>query len=195
VYAAVVQSLAGLALLLLVIAGGLLALHATAGGRALLARSVEGQARTLLSIGGLVALTATGGSLYFSEVVGFPPCLLCWYQRIAMYPLVLILGMAGVLGDWRVWRYVLPVAGAGLAVSIYHNVIQHLPQLDVVTCSLDNPCTTRFLAVYGFVSIPFMAGAGFLGIIALTLTARIAGAPRADPLNVAAPPDRASRAP
>jgi hypothetical protein len=175
VYAAVAQSLAGLALLVLVIGVGLLALHVTTGGRSLLAGAVEGQARPLLLIAWLVALTATGGSLYFSEVVGFPPCLLCWYQRIAMYPLVLVLGVAALLGDGRVWRYVVPVAGAGLVVSVYHNVIQHMPQLDVVTCALDNPCTMRYLAVYGFVSIPFMAGAGFVGIVGLVLTARLAG--------------------
>lgn len=174
-FAAVSQSLAGLAFLLIAIALWLLATLAAPGSRARLAEAAAGQERVLLGLAGLVAVTAMAGSLFYSEVMHFPPCRLCWVQRFAMYPLVPVLGVAAALGGWRVWRLAVPVAGVGLVVSTYHVVIQNMPQLDVVTCSLDNPCTGRFVAVYGFVSIPFMAGAAFLGIVALTLAARVAG--------------------
>lgn len=185
-FAAVATSLGGFTLLALVMAFGLLALHVTAGGRAILAREVADQERTLLGVALLISAIAMVGSLYFSEVVGFTPCLLCWYQRIAMYPLVLVLGVAVLQADRAVWRYAAPLAGAGLLIAVYHNLLQHRPALDVLTCSADAPCTLRYLAVFGFISIPFMAGAAFLAILALVLTARLAG------LN---PPARSSRAP
>jgi disulfide bond formation protein DsbB len=113
-----------------------------------------------------------GGSLYFSEVVGFVPCLFCWYQRIAMYPLVPILGVALLLGDSRVWRYVLPLSGIGLLLSIYHSIIELRPSLAVGTCEAAAPCTVRLFAVLGFISIPVMAGTAFLLISALMLVLR-----------------------
>jgi disulfide bond formation protein DsbB len=128
--------------------------------------------RSVLSLAWLFSLVATLGSLYFSEIVGFVPCLLCWYQRIAMYPLVVVLGVAALVGDRGAWRYALPIAAVGAVISIYHVLIQYRPELDVVTCTVDVPCTARYLSVFGFASIPFMAGSGFLGISALMLALR-----------------------
>jgi len=68
----------------------------------------------------LVALTCTVGSLYFSEVANFTPCTYCWYQRIAMYPLAVILGIAALRRDWGIRRYAVPVAGIGAAIALYH---------------------------------------------------------------------------
>lgn len=167
--------LGGLSLLTLALAAVLLASLAVPPARAALARFVAGEERAFLGIAWVVAATATAGSLYLSEVVGFQPCLLCWYQRIAMYPLVLVLGVATLTADRAAWRYVVPLAGVGALISSYHVLIQLMPTLDVVTCSLEAPCTVRYLAVFGFVSIPFMAGAGFLGVAALVLVARAAG--------------------
>ncbi|MVN89024.1 disulfide bond formation protein B [Deinococcus sp. HMF7620] len=70
----------------------------------------------------VVALVATLGSLYFSEVRQFNPCILCWFQRIFMYPLAVILGVAALGGDLRVRRYVVPLAGIGVLVALYHNL-------------------------------------------------------------------------
>jgi hypothetical protein len=118
----------------------------------------------------LVATTATAGSLYYSEVVGFEPCLLCWWQRIAMYPLVITGGIAALRADPAGPRYVVPPAIAGFGISAYHYWIQVFPDAGGGVCGLGVPCTLRYVEQFGFVSIPFMAGAGFLAIIALSLT-------------------------
>jgi disulfide bond formation protein DsbB len=115
----------------------------------------------------LVALTATVGSLYFSEVARFTPCVLCWYQRIAMYPLVVLLGVAALRGDVSVRRYVAPVAIIGAAISIYHIGVERLPGLPSGACSLDVPCDLIWVERFGFITIPVMALVGFLAILTL----------------------------
>ncbi len=115
----------------------------------------------------IVAGTATAGSLYMSEVAGFIPCTLCWYQRIAMYPLVILLGLAAWRGDAGVRRYVVAVAGVGAAIAAYHVVLQRLPGLPSGGCSLDTPCTLIYVERFGFITIPVMALIGFLAILTL----------------------------
>jgi len=122
---------------------------------------------------GVVALVATLGSLTYSEGYGFVPCELCWYQRIAMYPLVLVLGVGMLGGDTAVWRYALPLPLVGLAISIYHVTIQWQPSLDVGACTTGAPCSGRYVAVFGFISIPTMAGAAFILIAAILLVVRL----------------------
>ncbi len=117
----------------------------------------------------VVALTATSGSLYFSEVAGFPPCALCWYQRIAMYPLVIILGVAAWRGDRNVIRYAGPLAVIGGLLSIWHIGVERIPTLPSGSCSVDVPCSTIWVQVLGFVTIPTMALAGFAAILTLLL--------------------------
>lgn len=170
-----------------VVGGGLLAAMAIPGIRRTLARELVGGERVLLGAATLVAALATAGSLYFSGVVGFVPCLLCWYQRIAMYPLVPILGIAAVQRDGRVGRYALPLSMAGLLVAAYHVTIQLQPSLDVVTCSAEAPCTARYLAVFGFISIPVMASAAFLLISGLVLALSLPPRPE-PPSRFPAPP-------
>ena len=123
----------------------------------------------------VVAATAMGGSLYFSEAAGFVPCTLCWYQRIAMYPLVLILGIAAVRGDTGASRYAVPLAGIGAAISVWHIGVERVPGLPSGSCSLDVPCSTILVQVLGFVTIPTMALAGFGAIITLLLLGRDRG--------------------
>lgn len=117
----------------------------------------------------LVALTATAGSLYLSEVAGFIPCTLCWYQRIAMYPLVLVLGIAAWRGDMAIRRYVVPVAVIGALIAAYHVALQRLPSLPSGSCSLDAPCTAIYVERFGFVTIPVMALVAFLAILTLLI--------------------------
>jgi disulfide bond formation protein DsbB len=119
-----------------------------------------------------VSLIAMLGSLYLSEIADFLPCLLCWYQRIAMYPLVLVLGVGLLRNDPGVWRYAMPLPVVGFLIAAYHVTIQWMPDLDVGTCSVGAPCTGRYVAVFGFVSIPTMAGAAFLLVTALLLLVR-----------------------
>jgi disulfide bond formation protein DsbB len=159
----------------------LLALTALVGAVALVAiriiavRDPGGPAAALLAdlapaalpLAAVVAATSMLGSLVFSEVLGYPPCTLCWYQRIAMYPLAPILGIAAVRRDLGIRPYAWVLAGSGAVISIYHYIIQWVPDLDATACAVDNPCTAVFVREFGFVSIPFMALAGFLAIITL----------------------------
>ena len=119
-----------------------------------------------------VALTVASGSLYFSEVAHFTPCVLCWYQRIAMYPMVVILGIAALRGDAGVARYAVPVAAIGALISAWHIGVERVPGLPSGACSLDVPCSLIYVEVVGFITIPTMALAGFLSIITLLLLAR-----------------------
>jgi disulfide bond formation protein DsbB len=125
----------------------------------------------------LLAIVATLGSLYYSEVRMFVPCSLCWWQRILMYPLVLVLGVATFRQDATVWRYALPLSGLGLATSSYHYLIQKVPSLAApAACAVGVPCTVQYVNYFGFITIPFMAGVAFLLVtIALTLLLRSTG--------------------
>ncbi len=114
-----------------------------------------------------IATVATLGSLYYSEIAHFTPCKLCWYQRIAMYPLAVILGLAAIRRDRSVRAYAMPVAGIGLVVALYHSWLQANPDSSSTFCTLEAPCTTRHVWELGFVSIPFMAACGFAAVLAL----------------------------
>jgi disulfide bond formation protein DsbB len=117
----------------------------------------------------IVALTATLGSLYFSEVANFEPCKLCWLQRVCMYPLALILGIAFFRRDRGIRVYAVPLAAIGMLISAYHVLIERYPDLDKASCSVTNPCTIIWFEKLGM-TLPRMAGIGFLTIIAfLTL--------------------------
>lgn len=126
-----------------------------------------------------IALTATAGSLYFSEVEGYIPCELCWYQRILMYPLVLLLGIAAVRKDGTITVYALPMSVIGFLVSSYHYLLQKTDWFDgtgAKACSII-PCDTVYINWLGFITIPFLAGTAFLLItVVLVLVRRAARA-------------------
>jgi disulfide bond formation protein DsbB len=145
---------------------------ATPGGRARLGDMLAGQERHPIGWAWAVALIAMLGSLYLSEIADFLPCLLCWYQRIAMYPLVFVLGVGLLRSDPGVWRFAIPMPVIGFFISVYHVLIQWRPNMEVGTCSVGAPCTGRYVAVFGFISIPTMAGAAFLLITALLVLVR-----------------------
>jgi disulfide bond formation protein DsbB len=125
-----------------------------------------------LRLAWVMAVVATLGSLYYSQIAHFIPCEYCWYQRIAMYPLAVILGIAVVRRDEGVRRYVLPLAVVGGAISTYHYVIQRFPDLAAGSCSTTVPCTTALVWKFEFVSIPLMALASFGVIVAVLLLDR-----------------------
>ena len=114
-----------------------------------------------------VAAAAMIGSLYFSEVAEFVPCKLCWYQRIAMYSLAVILLVAAVKRDHGVTKYALPLAVIGTGISTYHYLLEWFPSIETDVCSIDVPCTTIWFREFGFATLSFMALSGFLLIIAL----------------------------
>lgn len=119
----------------------------------------------------LVSILATLGSLYFSEIKGFIPCELCWYQRILMYPLVVILGMGTFQHDSSVKKFVLPLAIIGWSISLYHYLIQKVPGFaPIKPCASGVPCNVEYINWFGFMTIPFLALTAFsLIIIFLTL--------------------------
>lgn len=153
-----------LALVALAAALGLVALRVARGPAA--GTTLGGSA---LWLAFLVAATATVGSLLYSEWIGFEPCRLCWFQRIAMYPLAVVLLIGAIRRDLAARFYALPLALIGLAISVWHYLTQMFPSLETGACDIDNPCALRYVEMFGFVSIPFMAGAGFIVVSVLLL--------------------------
>ncbi|MBD7944027.1 disulfide bond formation protein B [Psychrobacillus sp. AK 1817] len=118
----------------------------------------------------LVALTATIGSLFFSERMGFIPCTLCWYQRILMYPLVFLLGVAFYRNDKKIYVYALPLSIIGICVSSYHYALQKIPSLqEFSACTSGVPCSGQYINWFGFVTIPFLALLAFVMITVFML--------------------------
>jgi disulfide bond formation protein DsbB len=122
----------------------------------------------------VVAAIATGGSMFFSEVAGFVPCELCWYQRICMYPLSIITLLAAIANDHRVARYLLPLPLVGAGVSVYHLLVEHGVVSQTQACQLSAPggCATKWVDEFGYVTIPALALTAFaLAFSALLLSA------------------------
>jgi disulfide bond formation protein DsbB len=180
VIAIVERTLAILALLALLIAIGTAV--------ALVTRRVPTWLRdeVALPLAAAIATVATAGSLYLSEVAGYVPCTLCWYQRIAMYPLVIVLGVAAWRRDRGVWRTALPIAAIGAAIAVWHIAIERNPSLGGA-CDPAAPCSLLWVNEFGFLTLPTMALIGFVAIAVLSLAARAATA--ADPVA----DDRADR--
>jgi disulfide bond formation protein DsbB len=113
----------------------------------------------------LTSLIATSGSLFFSEILKFPPCILCWYQRILLYPLVFIIAVGILRKDKSLPYYVLPLTISGTFISIYHNLLYYniLPE-STAPCTLGISCTTKFIELFGFVTIPLLSLLAFLFI-------------------------------
>ena len=139
------------------------------GGRDTWSSAVEALGPHAYALAWFVALLATVGSLYFSEVAGFEPCRLCWYQRIAMYPLIILLGIAAARRERSGAFYVIGVSAVGTAISAYHVLLEWFPSLDSGACSATTPCTLVWFRVFGFISLPTLALTAFLLIPALML--------------------------
>ncbi len=123
----------------------------------------------------LVAIVATVGSLYFSEIRMFPPCVLCWYQRILMYPLVLLLGVQTYRQDAKAFAYTLPLSGLGMLVSGYHVLYERIPGFGFQgVCRGGVPCDVLYINWLGFITIPLLAFVAFTIITALLLVSRAA---------------------
>ena len=126
----------------------------------------------MLVVAWIQALVATVGSLTFSEVLHLTPCTLCWYQRIAMYPLVLVIGVGIVLGDRRVAIYALPASVIGLVIAIYHNLLYFkiVPE-GISQCAMGVSCTDRQVELFGIpvLTIPILSLIAF-SVITVTLS-------------------------
>jgi disulfide bond formation protein DsbB len=131
-----------------------------------------------LPLAWLVAVVATLGSLYLSEIADLPPCRLCWFQRIAMYPLVVVLGLGWLRRDAGARLTAGVLAGLGLLVNLWHLAIEIRPTLEGDGCDPLNPCSLRWVEVWGFWTIPRMATVAFaLVLLALILDRSPKGTP------------------
>jgi disulfide bond formation protein DsbB len=121
----------------------------------------------------VVAAVATGGSLFFSEIAHFPPCELCWYQRICMYPLSITALFAAFHNDHRFARYLLPFPVFGVGVSIYHLLVENGVVQQAQACLVSAPggCATKWINEFGYVTIPTLALTGFVLVFAFLLFA------------------------
>lgn len=159
-FLALLGAVAFTASLILVVMAGLVGGDARAAMRRLVSPYALGAAL-------VVAVTAMSGSLYFSEVARLEPCVLCWYQRIAMYPLVPLLAIAALRREAAIRPYVLVLAGIGALISAYHVAVQRIPGLPTTSCSLTAPCSAIQVEVLGFVTIPVLALVAFGTILVL----------------------------
>ncbi len=125
---------------------------------------------TILFLCWLLAGASTLGSLFFSEIMRFPPCILCWYQRIFLFPLVFIFTTGLFSFDKSVVRYALPLAVAGWLVALYHNLLYSgiIPE-SIQPCSRGVSCTEDYISLFGFLTIPMLSLLSFSTIFALLL--------------------------
>jgi disulfide bond formation protein DsbB len=121
----------------------------------------------------LIASASTLGALFFSEVMALPPCLLCWYQRIFMFPLVLLLPIGLFPFDAKVVRYGLALALAGALVALFHLLLVAgvIPE-PMRPCTQGVPCSEVQIRWLGFVTLPLLSFVAFSTLIALLLAAR-----------------------
>jgi disulfide bond formation protein DsbB len=123
----------------------------------------------------VVAAIATGGSLFYSDIAGFVPCELCWYQRLFMYPLSILTLLIAARGDNRAARYLLPLPIVGAGISIYHMLIQYGAIKEPAACSqiIPGACGINWISnhSFGYLSIPTLALTAFLLIIGFLLLA------------------------
>ncbi len=123
----------------------------------------------------IVATVTTLGSLYYSEHAGFVPCELCWYQRIVMYPLVIVLGVAWLRRDGKVWMTALVFVVIGAPLSLYHWLVERVPAFaESSSCSVTTPCSAPWFEKLGFVTLAWMALSAFL-LIGVLMVCGIVG--------------------
>lgn len=159
-------TLIGLGFLAVVGVGSLVRWRSGSVPRALMApRLAVGDAAVWLACG--VALTCMLGSLYMSEVAKFPPCNMCWYQRICMYPNVLLLAIAAWRRDRGIRFYSIPLVSIGFCISVLHYLHERFPGAVPSSCTTTVPCSVTWVWELHFISIPFMAGTGFALIATL----------------------------
>ena len=167
---AILAQVAALAVVVLIVA-----VTVSARARTAFAGSWSTLSRQAVWLAWAVAAVATVGSLYFSEIADYLPCRLCWFQRIAMYPLAIVLLVGALLRDRRVTLYAAAFPLIGAAFSIYHIYIEVNPEAESAACRAGVPCSTRWIDEFGYVTIPVMALSGFVLIGALLVLATLAG--------------------
>lgn len=128
----------------------------------------------VLLISFVVVTVATLGSLTYSDIIGYDPCKLCWIQRIFMYPLVILLGMAIYKKERTILKYVLTFSVVGALIAVYHYLLQLgvAPALPCSAVGYSASCSQRFVMEFGYITIPMMALTAFLMVIVSILASK-----------------------
>ena len=119
---------------------------------------LDSSSSTFIFLAFLTSLIATLGSLFFSEIMNFIPCSLCWYQRIFMYPLVFLFAINLLFPDDKIFKYAFPLVIVGWAISIYHNLLMFkiIPE-KLSPCVQGVPCSVDYINWFGFITIPLLS--------------------------------------
>ena len=128
---------------------------------------------TFIFLAFLVSLFATLGSLFFSEIMKFIPCSLCWYQRIFMYPLVFLFLINLLYPDDKIFKYALPLVFIGWLISVYHNLLMFkiIPE-NLSPCVQGIPCSVDYLNWFGFITIPLLSFFAYTCVLILLIIAK-----------------------
>jgi len=156
-----VLGVAGQVVLAIFVFVGILALFGVRGPLGAVRRAVWGYELWLAFV---VAALATGGSLFYSEIAGFVPCELCWYQRICMYPLTVLTLLPAIAGDYRIARYLLPLPVVGAGIAVYQILIEEGVVQQTQACLVSAPggCATKWTDTFGYLTIPVLTLTAFL---------------------------------
>jgi disulfide bond formation protein DsbB len=135
-----------------------------------LSKRSDSSSLTFIFLAFLVSLVATLGSLFFSQIMNFIPCSLCWYQRIFMYPLVFLFLINLLFPDDKIFKYSFPLVFIGWSISIYHNLLMYkiIPE-DLSPCVQGVPCSTVYINWLGFITIPLLSFFAYTIILILLI--------------------------
>ena len=135
-----------------------------------LSKRSNSKSLTFIFFAFLISLVATFGSLFFSEIMNFIPCSLCWYQRIFMYPLVFLFSINLLLPDDKIFKYAFPLAFIGWLISIYHNLLMFkiIPE-KLSPCIQGVPCSVDYINWLGFITIPLLSFFAYTLILILLI--------------------------
>ena len=155
-----VLGVAGQVVLAVLVFVGIIALFGVRGPLDAVRRALWGYE---LWLAFLVAALATGGSLFYSEIAGFVPCELCWYQRICMYPLTVLTLLPALAADYRIARYLLPLPVVGACIAVYQILIEQGVVKQSQACLISAPggCATRWTDTFGYLTIPVLTLTAF----------------------------------
>jgi len=131
---------------------------------------LDSSSSTFIFLSFLISLIATLGSLFFSEIMNFIPCSLCWYQRIFMYPLVFLFLINLLFPDDKIFKYAFPLVVIGWIISVYHNLLmlKIIPE-NLSPCVQGVPCSVDYLNWFGFITIPLLSFFAYTFILILLI--------------------------
>ena len=131
---------------------------------------LDSSSSTFIFLSFLISLIATLGSLFFSEIMNFIPCSLCWYQRIFMYPLVFLFLINLLFPDDKIFKYTFPLVFVGWIISVYHNLLmlKIIPE-NLSPCVQGVPCSVDYLNWFGFITIPLLSFFAYTSILILLI--------------------------